>query len=890
MTITNHSKKLSIFVTYINFLKHKLSKVESFQLFQKTKISTEFIVNEFLMNGGSPPKAGASPPSNKAKPELGGNNKNNNDYNEQDNGSLNPILVFGSMNNVLDAETKGEQNKEEEDEYGCGIELCAHQPTFLNLDSLVPRGYSSLLDLPQATIETPSLIGQNQEIPLKQQSQSQVLPSESLSQMKLRNKDKWSEIGYDPNSGKGNLKCSYTLSQFRPSALIGNLNTKNDKKETISTITEEDESKTSRSNDNNKPENKKSQGRINSSEGKRKKYAMSDSDEEEKKEEEEKEEDNPKEQQPFGDISMLLAQPLIADNEMIEEEEEEEEADVEEININNPVLVFGSMNNIHEIKETEDQATTEEDEYGCGIELCAHQPTFLNLDSLVPRGYSSLLDLPQATIETPSLIGQNQEIPLKQQSQSQVLPSESLSQMKLRNKDKWSEIGYDPNSGKGNLKCSYTLSQFRPSALIGNLNTKNDKKETISTITEEDESKTSRSNDNNKPENKKSQGRINSSEGKRKKYAMSDSDEEEKKEEEEKEEDNPKEQQPFGDISMLLAQPLIADNEMIEEEEEEEEADVEEININQANTQDIKQEVGPNNSESKENDNTINNTEEKKKEKQPKATNKKIETSRKHNEQHSKNTHEKQIDNDKGKTKQNNKTNQKGDESQTNQAKSNKNNTTYNERYNMFLTQIQEQKIQKTSKSDDDDFAQKKTNNDEKSKELFKTYKVDNPYVKKDKARQRSASSIASHNYKFYQPFPTYQPKPPLDLTPYDDENFDADKEKSKIPPRLLEIIHHSSQSIVFRALCGEDISSNPMKVLNQVISDLKEYLNKCVKMNMIGESSYVDCIINNIKVDVQNLNKTSKKKDDDIDQKIDQAEVFFEDRKQRYVYFNILF
>ena len=155
------------------------------------------------------------------------------------------------------------------------------------------------------------------------QNQNSVLPSESLSQMKLRNKDKWSEIGYDPNSGKGNLKCSYTLSQFRPSSLLGNLNTIDEKKETTTTVKEEDENAVKESIDN-KNEAKKSQGRINSSEGKRKKYALSDSDdEEEKKATQESEKENEEEQKPFGDISMLLDQPLIQNNETETEVEEE---------------------------------------------------------------------------------------------------------------------------------------------------------------------------------------------------------------------------------------------------------------------------------------------------------------------------------------------------------------------------------------------------------------------------------------------------------------------------------------------------------------------------------------------------------------------------------------
>lgn len=125
---------------------------------------------------------------------------------------------------------------------------------------------------------------------------------------------------------------------------------------------------------------------------------------------------------------------------------------------------------------------------------------------------------------------------------------------------------------------------------------------------------------------------------------------------------------------------------------------------------------------------------------------------------------------------------------------------------------------------------------------------------------KRCSSSIVSSSPKIYQPFPSYRPKPPLDLSPYDDENFDAEKYKSKIPPKLLEMVSHSPKSIVFRALCGEDVSSYSKKVLNQVISDLKGYLQKCVKNDLIGESSYVDCIINNIKVDIQNSNKLKKK------------------------------
>ena len=84
-----------------------------------------------------------------------------------------------------------------------GFSICEKQATFSNLASLIPRGYTSISEVPHVMVN--------------------VEPSENLDplqELRDRNAKKWKELGFDPTQGKGDMKGSITLSNFKPSQMM----------------------------------------------------------------------------------------------------------------------------------------------------------------------------------------------------------------------------------------------------------------------------------------------------------------------------------------------------------------------------------------------------------------------------------------------------------------------------------------------------------------------------------------------------------------------------------------------------------------------------------------------------------------------------------------------
>lgn len=219
-------------------------------------------------------------------------------------------------------------------------------------------------------------------------------------------------------------------------------------------------------------------------------------------------------------------------------------------------------------------------------------------------------------------------------------------------------------------------------------------------------------------------------------------------------------------------------------------------------------------------------------------------------------------------------------------------------RNNMFLTQIEEEaKLKKSTTPDfSDHYEDQQLNRFQMLQDVYQS--VPDPYLKRDQIKpQKRANSIISMNRpKITQPYQQYSSSSlshtkksslKTDYSKYDDDLFDWEEKQKKIPPKLLEMIIHSPQSIVFRALCGENVVQDiPKRVINSIIQDLKMYLNMCISNNLIGESSYVDCIISNIKIDLNQLNMKKSNEEEKIKQRLTKAENSFEERKQQYVYF----
>lgn len=102
----------------------------------------------------------------------------------------------------------------------------------------------------------------------------------------------------------------------------------------------------------------------------------------------------------------------------------------------------------------------------------------------------------------------------------------------------------------------------------------------------------------------------------------------------------------------------------------------------------------------------------------------------------------------------------------------------------------------------------------------------------------------------------------------------------SHVPPRLLKMIHHKKQSIVFRAICGESLGGQPKNLVKYVLSELKPYLEMCISQNMIGESSFMDATIQNIKAETR---APPPKKENNYEQKLNKTQEILEKRKENW-------
>ena len=120
------------------------------------------------------------------------------------------------------------------------------------------------------------------------------------------------------------------------------------------------------------------------------------------------------------------------------------------------------------------------------------------------------------------------------------------------------------------------------------------------------------------------------------------------------------------------------------------------------------------------------------------------------------------------------------------------------------------------------------------------------------------------------------------DLSRYDNEDFDWETAAEKIPPRLREMITHPPESVVFRALCQEPMSDYTEAVISQVVMELRVYLDMCVKEGMIGEGSYVQCVIDNIKQEVKE-SRGSAPAVEKLDEEIQKAEAIYAEKKQTW-------
>jgi hypothetical protein len=122
-----------------------------------------------------------------------------------------------------------------------------------------------------------------------------------------------------------------------------------------------------------------------------------------------------------------------------------------------------------------------------------------------------------------------------------------------------------------------------------------------------------------------------------------------------------------------------------------------------------------------------------------------------------------------------------------------------------------------------------------------------------------------------------------IDLSRYDDPEFDWETMAESISDRLLALLDVSPESIVFRALCGVSLAEYSQSVISRVLIELKKLLNVCIEKGLIGESSYVQCIIEGIKDERKEASQSKNLTLERVSERLAEAEDEFQRRKNRW-------
>lgn len=181
----------------------------------------------------------------------------------------------------------------------------------------------------------------------------------------------------------------------------------------------------------------------------------------------------------------------------------------------------------------------------------------------------------------------------------------------------------------------------------------------------------------------------------------------------------------------------------------------------------------------------------------------------------------------------------------------------------------------------------KTSNNSPKKMATFMTQVQDPVYIDKDQLPQKQRSPSADRTEQIMRLYVPHLPKKTrlgnlkkVPDTVYDiEDDFNPDEEMMKIPENLLKFIQEDSKSPVARALCGWSLRNYPVTVYQQVIQTLGRYLKQCVNENYISESSYVKCILDDVK---HERDERSQREDTDVARLSAQLE-FSQDQYERH-------
>jgi len=109
---------------------------------------------------------------------------------------------------------------------------------------------------------------------------------------------------------------------------------------------------------------------------------------------------------------------------------------------------------------------------------------------------------------------------------------------------------------------------------------------------------------------------------------------------------------------------------------------------------------------------------------------------------------------------------------------------------------------------------------------------------------------------------------------PLQQQGYDSEQGSSRIPAKLYGMIKHPREHLVYLALCGVSIAGYEKSAYNEAMTAIKQYLNQCIKENMIEEAAYIKSIIDKLKKDHAELQKfLSLESVEEIQHKLDNAE-----------------
>ncbi|EAX91105.1 hypothetical protein TVAG_308650 [Trichomonas vaginalis G3] len=91
------------------------------------------------------------------------------------------------------------------------------------------------------------------------------------------------------------------------------------------------------------------------------------------------------------------------------------------------------------------------------------------------------------------------------------------------------------------------------------------------------------------------------------------------------------------------------------------------------------------------------------------------------------------------------------------------------------------------------------------------------------------------------------------------------------MPPNLQKMVTHPKDSVTYIAMCGASIIGYKKKVVDETVSDIKKYVDKCIKNGYIEDAMYLDNILKQIhqeKEEIKNVEKEENEKE--VEQKIE--------------------